>query len=159
MHIVLPMMVLLFTYLALSANLQFSNLLLGLFISIGILSLLRLPRRPVAWVRLPSAFLALVTFIARLILNTLKSGIQVVQLILRPKMPIKPGIIAIPAGCKSKVGQAISAHTISLPPGELFVEMGDDGIMYIHSLDVTLTDKQAGSAQKVQGNLLRRILD
>ena len=82
-----------------------------------------------------------------------------VQLILHPKMPIKPGIVSIPAGCKSKVGQAISAHTISLPPGELFVEIGDDGIMYIHSLDVDMTDKQAGSAQQLQGDLLRRILD
>ena len=82
-----------------------------------------------------------------------------VLIILHPKMPVKSGIVAIPAGCQSEIGQAISAHAISLPPGELFMEIDEEGTMYIHSLDVDLTEKQAGAAQKIQGDMLKRILD
>jgi multicomponent Na+:H+ antiporter subunit E len=159
MHTIIPMLVLVGTYLALSANLQFSNILLGFIIAAGILILIRLPRRPVRWMRLPLAFVALVTFIGMLFYNVIRSGIQMVRLILHPKLPIKPGIVAIPAGCQSEFGRAVSAHTISLTPGELFVEIDENGTMYIHSLDVELTEKQAGAAQKIQGDLLHRILD
>ena len=159
MHTIIPMLALVFTYLALSANLQFSNFILGIVIAAGILILIRFPRRPVRWTRLPLAFVALVTFIGMLFYNVIRSGIQMVRLILHPKLPIKSGIVAIPAGCQSEFGRAVSAHTISLPPGELFVEIDENGTMYIHSLDVELTEKQAGAAQKIQGDLLHRILD
>jgi multicomponent Na+:H+ antiporter subunit E len=159
MHTIIPIIALVFTYLALSANLQFSNFILGIIIAIGILNLLRFPRRTVKWARLPLAFMALAIFIGMLLYNVIRSGIQMIQLILHPKMPIKSGIVAIPAGCKSEFGRAISAHAISLPPGELFVEMDENGTMYIHSLDVYLTRKQAEAAQKIQGDLLKRIFD
>lgn len=159
MHTIIPLLVLMGTYLALSANLQFSNFLLGFAIAAGILILIHFPRRPVRLTRLPLAFVALVTFIGMLLYNVSRSGIQMVRIILHPKLPVKSGIVAIPAGCQSEFGRAVSGHSISLPPGELFVEMDENGIMYIHSLDVELTEKQAGAAQKIQGDLLHRILD
>ena len=77
MHTIIPMIVLVFTYLALSANLQFSNLILGIVIAIGILSLLRFPRHPVKWARLPLAFMALAIFMGTLLYNVIRSGIQI----------------------------------------------------------------------------------
>ena len=82
-----------------------------------------------------------------------------VRIILHPNLPIKSGIVAIRSGCQSDLGRAINAHAISLPPGELFVEMDENGIMYIHSLDVDLTKKQAEASQKIQGDLLKKIFD
>jgi multicomponent Na+:H+ antiporter subunit E len=158
MHTLIPLFVLLFTYLALSANLQFSNLILGFILAIGILSLLRLKPRSINWRRLPLALMTLFAFIGMLLFNVIRSGIQTALLILHPKMPIKSGIVAIPAGCESDLGRAINAHTITLTPGELFVELGEDGTMYIHSLDVDLTAKQAGDAQQIQGQMLHKIL-
>ena len=159
MHIVIPLIVLVFTYLALSANLQLPNLILGIVIAAGILLLLRVPRRPIIWARFPLAFAALAIFVGMLLYNVIRSGIQMVRIIVHPNLPIKSGIVAIRTGCQSELGRAINAHAISLPPGELFVEMDENGTMYIHSLDVYLTEKQAGVAQKIQGDLLKRILD
>jgi multicomponent Na+:H+ antiporter subunit E len=159
MHTIIPIVVLMFTYLALSANLQVSNIILGFIIAAGILGLLRPRRRPVRWRRLPSALKALVVYVGLLLYNVFRSGIQMVRIILHPKLPIKSGIVAIPSGCDSELGRAISAHAISLPPGELFVEMDEHGSMYIHSLDVDLTEKQAGAAQEIQGDMLKRIFD
>ena len=59
MHTVIPFIVLVFTYLALSANLQLSNLILGIVIAAGILILIRIPRGSVKWAKLPLAFAAL----------------------------------------------------------------------------------------------------
>ena len=159
MHTIIPIVLLVFTYLALSFNLQVSNIVLGLVIAAGILRLLGVRRRPVNWTSLPLAFTALLTFIGMLGFNVIRSGIQMVMIILHPKLPIKSGIVAIPAGCENEFGLAVSAHAISLPPGELFVELGEDGTLYIHSLDTETTEKQAGAAQKIQGDLLHRILD
>ncbi len=159
MHTIIPMVVLVFTYLSLSENFQLSNLMMGIAIAIGILSLLRIPRRTVKWARLPLAFLALAIFFGTLLRNVVRSGIHMCLLVLNPKMPIKSGIVKIQTACDSELGQAINAHTITLAPGELFVEMDKDGGMYIHSLDVELTEKQAEASQRIQGSLLKRIFD
>ena len=159
MHTIIPIVVLVFTYLALSENFQLSNLMVGTAIAIGVLSLLRIPRRTVKWARLPLAFLALAIFFGTLLRNVVRSGIHMCLLVLNPKMPIKSGIVKVPAICENELGRAINAHTITLAPGELFVEMDKDGSMYIHSLDVELTEKQAEASQRVQGTLLKRIFD
>ena len=159
MHTIIPMVVLVFTYLALSANLQLSNLIMGIIIALGILSLLRIPRRTVKWARLPLALKALAIFFVTLQRNVIRSGFHMGLLVLNPKMPIKSGIVKIPTICESELGRAINAHTISLAPGELFVEMDADGSMYIHSLDVDLTEKQAEASQRIQGALLKNVFD
>ena len=135
MHRILPLTILLATYLALSANMEFLNIVLGLFIALGIMGLLHTRKAPVNWRGVPPAFKALAGFIVVLIRNVVKSGLQVTWIVLQPKMPLKSGIIAFPPECESALGQAIGSHAISLPPGELLIEMAPDGTMYIHSLD------------------------
>ena len=159
MHTLIPIVFLTFTYLALSENLQANNIVFGLFIAIGILVLLRPHRRPVIWKRLPTALLSSIVYIVVLLYNMFRSGIQMARIILDPKLPIKSGIVGIRAASKSELGRALSAHAISLPPGELFVEMAEDGTLYIHSLDVDLTVKQAKASQEYQGDILKKIFD
>jgi len=159
MHTVVPIIFLSFTYLALSANLQVSNIILGFFIAVGILALVRPPRRPVRWRRLPAAMLSAVVYIIVLLYNMFRSGIHMARIILHPKLPIQSGIVGIRAACESELGRALNAHAISLPPGELFVEMDEDGTLYIHSLDVDLTVKQSKAAQEFQGDILKKVFD
>ena len=159
MHTLIPILFLTFTYLALSENLQNDNIIFGIFIAVGILVLIRPPRRPVKWKRLPTALLSSVGYIFLLLYNMFRSGIQMTRIILDPKLPIQSGIVGIRAASKSELGRALSAHAISLPPGELFVEMNEDGVLYIHSLDVDLTVKQANASQEYQGDILKKIFD
>ena len=46
MHTIIPIIFLTFIYLALSANWQVTNIILGIFLAAGILVLLRPPKRP-----------------------------------------------------------------------------------------------------------------
>ena len=159
MRTIIPILFLMFTYLALSANLQVSNIILGFFIAVGILALLRPPIQPVKWRRIPVALAFSAVYVIVLLYNMFRSGFQMARIILNPKLPLKSGIVAIPPACESELGRALSAHAISLPPGELFVEMGENGNMYVHSLDVDLTLEQAGAAQEYQGDILKKIFD
>ena len=159
MRMIVPFLFLTFVYLALSSNLELSNVILGIIIAVVILVLLRPPGHPIRWRRIPASLIGTVVYIIVLLFNTFRSGIQMARIIVLPSLPIKPGIVGIRSACKSELGRALTAHAISLPPGELFVEMDEDGTMYIHSLDVDLTVKQAKATQEYQRDILKKIFD
>jgi multicomponent Na+:H+ antiporter subunit E len=70
---------------------------------------------------------------------------------------VKPGIIAIPSDCDSELATALSAHAITLAPGEMIVEIGKDGTMYAHALDATRAAEYVQEAQDLRRGLLRKI--
>jgi len=159
MHRILPFLMLLFTYLALSTSASLLNLVFGALIATCILWLLRPQRLALNWRKLPSAFLSLGRYVAALARNVIRSGIHISGLVLHSDLPIQSGIVAVPPECDSEVGRALGAHAISLPPGELFIEMDDDGTMYIHSLDVFETQRSVQIGQANRCELLKKMFD
>jgi multisubunit Na+/H+ antiporter MnhE subunit len=145
-------------YLALTANLELANLVLGLLIAVGLTALLRPPRATFDLRRLPAAVFALGRYLLLVILNAIKSGLVVARLVLDPALPVKQGIIAIPTGCDSELATALSAHAITLAPGEMVVEIGEGGVMYTHALDATQATEYVAEAQRLRLELLRKIL-
>lgn len=65
----------------------------------------------------------------------------------------------IDAGCQSEAGTALSAHALTLTPGEMVVEMDDEGHLYTHCLDVKETIKVAIEAQELRQELLSKIFE
>jgi multicomponent Na+:H+ antiporter subunit E len=144
-------------YLALTANLEIGNLMLGLLISGG-LTLFMQPRLgSVDLRRLPRATLALGRYALIVVYDAIKSGLALARIILDPALPIKPGIIAIPSGCSSELATALSAHSITLAPGEMVIEISEDGVMYTHTLDVTHAADYVADAQRLRRELLSDI--
>jgi multicomponent Na+:H+ antiporter subunit E len=144
-------------YLALTANLELSNLILGLLIATGLTLLLRPPRGTFALRQVPVALLALGRYMFVVAFDALKSGLIAARLVLDPALPVKPGIIAIPSGCDSELATALSAHAITLAPGEMVVETGEDGVMYTHALDASHAAEYVAEAQQLRRDLLRKI--
>jgi multicomponent Na+:H+ antiporter subunit E len=144
-------------YLALTANLELSNLILGLLIAAGLTRLLRPPRGSFELRRLPVALLALGRYLFVVALDAIKSGLVAARLVLDPALPVKPGIVAIPSGCDSELATALSAHAITLAPGEMVVEIGEGGVMYTHTLDATQAADYVAEAQSLRSDLLRKI--
>jgi multisubunit Na+/H+ antiporter MnhE subunit len=89
--------------------------------------------------------------------DILKGGVTTARIVLSRDMPLKTGIIAIPSGSKTELGTALSAHAITLSPGELVVEMDEEGNMYTHCLDVDKSEVYVAEAQSLRRNLLRDI--
>jgi multicomponent Na+:H+ antiporter subunit E len=145
-------------YLALTANLQLSNIILGLLLSFLILLLLRPATRAVNWRIWPSTSWAMLRYLLVLAYDLIVSGIQVARIVLNPTLPIQQGIIAIPTNCESETAQALSAHAITLTPGEMVVEMSDEGVMYTHVLDATHAQDNMAEAQQMREQMLQKIM-
>ncbi|MFC0557973.1 Na+/H+ antiporter subunit E [Halalkalibacter alkalisediminis] len=72
-------------------------------------------------------------FIKELIL----ANIDVIKIVLSPKMDIQPGIIAVPTKLDTEWELTLLASLISLTPGTLSMDFSDDNkYIYIHSIHV-----------------------
>ena len=144
-------------YLLLTANPEWSNVLLGMAIAAAVMA--HVPRA--TEVRECRGFLrilpAALRYGAVLAYDLVKSGIQVARIVLHPKLPIRPGIVAVPADCRSDLGRALSAHAITLTPGQLVVGIDDEGLLYTHCLNVTGAYEGLSLAQRTRADLLHRI--
>jgi multisubunit Na+/H+ antiporter MnhE subunit len=157
MYYLLIIVPLLFVYLELSSNFELSNIIVGLIIVTGIAKFVRPQHLPSDWRRLPSSVFALVRYLVILVYDVIASGIQVARIVMDPALPIKPGIVSIPSECESEMGIALSAHAITLAPGEMVVEIDEKGIMYTGCLDTTNSEKYVENAQKMRKDLLQKI--
>ena len=59
----------------------------------------------------------------------------------------------------SMLATALSAHALSIAPGELVVEIDADGVMYTHVLDVTHSSEYQEQAQQMRNDLLSKIIE
>jgi multicomponent Na+:H+ antiporter subunit E len=152
------MIVLLILYLAITGNLQFSNMVLGGIVATLAIVLLRPQPGRFTLRRLPVALLASIRYLVILIADIISSGIAVARVVLNPALPIRPGIIAIPSGCESELATALSAHALSVTPGELVIGIDEQGVLYTHCLDATHAADYIAQAQAMRRNLLSKII-
>ncbi len=145
-------------YLLLTWNLELTNIIMGLIIGFGIALLLRPSGGNIDLKRLPVMVFSAAVYIIMIFWDLLLSGFQVAGIVLRPSLPVKPGIVAIPSGSESDLATALSAHAITLTPGELVVEIGDHGVMYTHTLNATHPEEDTRAAQEMRRNLLEKIV-
>jgi multicomponent Na+:H+ antiporter subunit E len=145
-------------YLALTANLEPTNLVLGGIIA-AVLTALARPSAPrLVWRCLPGAVVAALRYLWVLAVDVVAGGLAVARLVLDPRLPIKPGIVAIPTGIDSELGVALNAHATTLAPGELVIEIDDEGVLYAHVLDASHPEEVVADARQLQRQLLSRML-
>ncbi|GIK56618.1 MAG: Na+/H+ antiporter subunit E [Chloroflexota bacterium] len=146
-------------YLALMANLAPLNVLMGLLVATAVTFLLPGGNHDwqMSWRSWPAANWAFVRYVIMLVIDLVVSGVQVARIVLSPKMSIRPGIIAIDSQTSSDLATAFSAHAITLTPGELVVEIDENGIMYTHCLDVEQAAIALAAAQQERRELLEKI--
>jgi multicomponent Na+:H+ antiporter subunit E len=146
-------------YLALTGNLALNNVLVGVLFAVMVALLLRPQRSPIELRRVPGTMFALLQYSALLAYDIVRSGVIVARLVLDPKLPIKPGILAIPSDCKTELGIALSSHALSVTPGELVVAVDQDAILFVHCLDASHAQETIRDAQLLRQRLLSRILE
>ncbi len=118
---------------------NFGTFVLGYLVGLGLLFVLRrfLPgelyfRRAYAIMKL------LLLFLKELIL----SSWFVAKEVLRPKLNIRPGIIAVPTRLRNDWEITTFACLITLTPGTLALEVSPEGdVLYIHSMDIPDTEE------------------
>ena len=144
-------------YLGLTMNFELRNIVMGGIVAVGVVRLMSPKRRKFEIKRLPSALLASLKYTGILLIDMFLSGVQVASIVFNPRLPIKPGIIVIPSLSKTELSEALSAHAITVTPGEIVIEIDNEGNMYTHCLIATESEKKAEDAQKLRMNLLQKI--
>jgi len=77
-----------------------------------------------------------------------KSGVDVMRRILHPSLPLSPTVFRVPTAGMSDLAQVTYANSITLTPGTIAINLGDDEIE-VHALS-------AESREQLQGGEMRR---
>ncbi|WP_370575274.1 Na+/H+ antiporter subunit E [Methanomethylovorans sp.] len=86
----------------------------------------------------PNRIISIIRYLMVLIKEIIKANIVVAKIVTKPKINIKPGIIAVPIRCKTDLGITGIANTITLTPGTITVDISDDhSVLYVHCLDAS----------------------
>lgn len=85
------------------------------------------------------------------------SSLRVAYLLAHPKLPINPGLLALPLDARSDVQITMLAGMITMTPGTLSVEVSHDrSHLFIHALEL---DDPTETAQTLKKKFERRILE
>lgn len=80
---------------------------------------------------------ALLRFAARFAADLVISSVQVVALVLRPRMSLRQGVVAVRVPGASEGLLTLLGNAISLTPGTLTLDVDlDSSTLYVHALDV-----------------------
>lgn len=94
--------------------------------------------------------LRLFTYWPWLFVEIVKSAWDVSKIILNPRLPVSPTLIRVKTSQKTEVGVVVYANSITLTPGTISVELGQDDIL-VHALT------REGAAGLETGEMDRRV--
>lgn len=76
-----------------------------------------------------------IKYLSKLIVEIFVANIDVAKIVLRPKMPISPGIVKFKVkGIKKDFSRVLLGNSITLTPGTLTLEMNEDNLYIVHAL-------------------------
>jgi multicomponent Na+:H+ antiporter subunit E len=148
---------LLLLYVAMAPVWSWSHVGVGLILATGIILLIRPRRDPITWRGIPTMLIGLIHYTLVLAWEIFLNGLRVAYIVLTPGMDLKPGIIAVPSACQTDLCLALSALVITASPGEIVVEISEEGTLYTHFLEATVTDEEVAEAQRRRRAMLERI--
>lgn len=144
-------------YLLITGEFSLVSLTYGVILATFITLLLRPAELKPNWRRLPGALWGLFRYVWLLIYDMTLAGVQIARIVLDPKLPIRPGMVEIPAECQSDLAIALSIHALTLTPGELVVRLDERNILQVHLLNTSHSVEKVKEAHHLREDLLRDI--
>ncbi|WP_026830752.1 Na+/H+ antiporter subunit E [Exiguobacterium antarcticum] len=91
-------------------------------------------------------FIALIRLFFRFLYELVVANLEVLSIILKPKLDIKPGIFAYETALEHNWQVTLLSMLITLTPGTLVVDISDDNkTLYIHALHMPEADEAVSS--------------
>jgi multicomponent Na+:H+ antiporter subunit E len=92
----------------------------------------------------PKKFYFSLVYILVLFYEIIKANLDVALRVIRPSLPINPGVVIIKTSLKSDIAKTILANSITLTPGTFTLDIQGDKLL-IHWIDVEATDIDAAT--------------
>jgi len=139
---------------AVTGSFSLLNLLFGFALGSAALLLIREQADVLAYL---GRLYRVASLAALFLYELMKSAIRVAWLVVQPKMPLHPGLIAYPLTVDRDFEIALLANLITLTPGTLSVDVSPDRrTLYIHAIDVP--DPEA-ARRDIRDGFERKILE
>lgn len=89
--------------------------------------------------------------------SIIKANIDVARIIIRPRLDIQPGILAIPLDVQSEIGITLLSNLITLTPGTVTLDISHDRkTLYVHVMDIKDPD---AARKEIKEDFERRVMD
>ena len=88
--------------------------------------------------------------------NLIAANINVATIVLKPKLPINPGIIKLKTNADTNFKKLVIANSITLTPGTITLDVIDD-YFYVHWINVE-TDDMEKASKIIKGDFEKYIL-
>lgn len=124
-------------------GLQWQDVGAGVLVAVLVTVVMReVPAQDLAkWID-PVRYFWTIVYIPVLSYYILAANLDVVYRVLHPDMPIRPGIVRVRTSLKTLTAVTALANSITLTPGTLTVNATEDGILYIHWINVVTDDDE-----------------
>lgn len=140
-------------WMILTAQVNLYGFLLGFVISLMVVMLL-IRDLKINPVRLPLQVFALLVYSLILTRDIFLSGIEVTQYVIGDLIGTKkpnPGIAKLNVQDEGEIINALTAHGITITPGQLVVDYDSEGNVYVHCLDIA-------SAERLDADQIKRLV-
>jgi len=87
----------------------------------------------------PRVLVHVVAYLGVFLWELILANLNVLRLVLSPRIDIHPGIVEIKTRLKSPIGRLVLANSITLTPGTLVVDIREDSL-FIHWINVSAKD-------------------
>jgi multicomponent Na+:H+ antiporter subunit E len=143
-----------------AVRVQGQDLVAGLLVALVVAGVMRGgAARPFRLWLNPARYVWLALYGAVLAYYVVRANVDVAYRLLHPAMPIKPGIVRIRSSLTNPAALTALANSITLTPGTLTVSAAEDGVLYVHCINLETTDEETLS-QRIAGRFewfLKRI--
>jgi len=92
----------------------------------------------------PRVLINVILYLGVFLDELVRANLNVLRLVLTPKIDIHPGIVEIRTRLKSPLGRLVLANSITLTPGTLVVDIRGDRL-FIHWINVSAKDPVAAT--------------
>lgn len=79
-------------------------------------------------------FVKFLTYIPWLMWQILVANIQVVRIVLDPRLPIDPDMVSVKSDLKTDLGLTLLGNSITLTPGTVTVDINEEGEFLVHAI-------------------------
>jgi len=101
----------------------------------------------------PRAAAAAIAYLFVFLFALVRANLDVAFRVLKPSLPIAPGIVRIQTSLKTPLARMLLANSITLTPGTITVDARDD-VFYVHWISVAEQDIEQAT-KRIVGNFER----